>query len=493
MKQQTSSSRFQIPGFRCALLLFTFISVALCMSTGFVLAVQLPVDLGSAENFVILTKSGITNVPTSAITGNIGTSPITGASITGLDCSEVTGLIYTVDATGPACRTEDATLLGLAIGDMGTAYTDAQGRTLPDTTELGAGDISGLTLTPGLHKWSTGLLINAGGTPDAAGVTLDCQGNASAVFIFQIAQDLALGNGAQITLSGGCQAGNIFWAVVEDVTLGTTSIFNGNILAQNAGGALDAIALSTGATLNGRAFAQKAVTLQSNSITRPTLLPTGTPLLTQIVFSPRQANLTIGGTQQFTIAGFDQYNASFATNVSYFSSNASLVSINETTGLATALGLGNVTLTATNGTVNGTTVLFVQETPPTPAPAPSSSSSSSGGGGGGCSTTWSCSEWNSCVSGTQNRTCSKVIPYCNPGVRPALNQSCSVAPVIPLAVSSEDDATTPSGETAPIRTNWFTGAVITESEGDSRWSKPLLFVLIFGALGALAYFFWIPK
>ncbi|MDB6076148.1 MAG: hypothetical protein JWO89_3788, partial [Verrucomicrobiaceae bacterium] len=111
----------------------------------------LPVALGLAGDFVILSKSGITDVASSAITGDIGTSPITGAAI-GVTCAEVTGNIYTVDATGPACRIQDENKLTVAVGDMQTAYTDAAGRTLPDFTELGAGDISGMTLVPGLYK-----------------------------------------------------------------------------------------------------------------------------------------------------------------------------------------------------------------------------------------------------------------------------------------------------------------------------------------------------
>jgi len=206
-----------------------------------------------AGSFVILSKSGITNVPTSAITGDVGTSPITGAAISGLDCVEVTGTVYTVDATGPACRVEDATLLTLAVSDMETAYTDAAGRTLPDFTELGAGDISGMTLAPGLYKWGTGVLITSG-------VTLS--GGADAVWIFQIAGDLTVGNGAIVTLSGGAQAKNIFWQVVS-ATLGTTSDFKGNILSSTL------IAMNTGATLNGRALAQTAVTLQMNAVTKP--------------------------------------------------------------------------------------------------------------------------------------------------------------------------------------------------------------------------------
>ncbi len=143
-----------------------------------------------------------------------------------------------------------------AVSDMQTAFTDAAGRTNPTATELGAGDISGMTLTPGLYKWGTGVLINAG-------VTLNCQGNANAVFIFQIAQTLTVGNGAIVTLSGGCQASNIFWQVSGQTTLGTTSIFKGIILDQTA------IVLNTGASLTGRALAQTAVTLNANTVTTP--------------------------------------------------------------------------------------------------------------------------------------------------------------------------------------------------------------------------------
>jgi len=218
---------------------------------------QAPVDLGSAGSFVILSKSGITDVPTSAITGNIGTSPITGAAMTGLDCAEVTGTIYTVDAAGPACRVENAVLLAAAVSDMETAYTDAAGRVSPDATELGAGNIDGMTLIPGLYKWGTPVLI-------PTRVTLDAQGDTNAVFIFQIAQGLTVGNGAVVTLSGGAQARNIFWQVAGQTTLGTTADFKGIVLCATA------IVLNTGASMDGRALAQTAVTLQMNAVTEPT-------------------------------------------------------------------------------------------------------------------------------------------------------------------------------------------------------------------------------
>jgi Ice-binding-like len=98
-----------------------------------------PVNLRSAGDFVILTKSGITDVPTSAVTGDVGTSPITGAADL-LTCTEVTGIVVSVNAAGPApCSMKNPTRLTAAVLDMQTAYTDAAGRPNPDVTELGRG------------------------------------------------------------------------------------------------------------------------------------------------------------------------------------------------------------------------------------------------------------------------------------------------------------------------------------------------------------------
>jgi hypothetical protein len=213
-----------------------------------------PVNLGTAGNFAILSKSGITDVPASAVTGDVGTSPISGTAITGLTCAEVTGTIYTVNAAGPACRVVDPARLTTAVSNMETAYTDAAGRTLPDHTELGAGNIGGMTLAPGLYKWGTGVSI----TND---ITLN--GGSNDVWIFQIAQGLTVASGKKVILSGGAQSKNIFWQVGSNAEIGTTAQFNGNILAKTA------INLRTGASVNGRALAQTAVTLQSNVVTKP--------------------------------------------------------------------------------------------------------------------------------------------------------------------------------------------------------------------------------
>lgn len=212
------------------------------------------VNLGLAGDFAILTKSGITNVYASAITGNVGTSPITGAALL-LTCEEVSGTIFTVDAAGPvACRVTDAPGLTTAVGDMQTAYTDAAGRSNPDFLNLGAGIIGGLTLEPGLYKWGSTLLI-------PTDITLD--GGPNDVWIFQVAGTLAMSSAVRMTLTGGAIANNIFWQVSGAVTLGTTSHFEGTLLGKTS------IAVQTGASVNGRLLAQTAVTLQMNTVTLP--------------------------------------------------------------------------------------------------------------------------------------------------------------------------------------------------------------------------------
>ena len=218
------------------------------------IAGQAPVDLGTAGTFAILSKTGVTDVYASAVTGNVGSSPITGAAIL-LTCTEVSGMIFSVDAAGPLpCTVNAAPFLTLAVLDMEIAYLDAEGRSSPDFTEVGAGEIGGKTLGPGLYKWGTGVMISSD-------VTLT--GGPDDVFIFQVAGTLLQANATRVTLTGGAQAKNIFWQVAGGVAIGTTAHFEGIVLAKTE------VAVKTGASVQGRLLAQTAVTLQMNAVTQP--------------------------------------------------------------------------------------------------------------------------------------------------------------------------------------------------------------------------------
>lgn len=215
-----------------------------------------PVPLLSAAFFKILTKSGITNVPTSSVIGNMGTSPIGAAAITGfaltLDGSgefstsaQVTERVYAADYAPPT-----PALLTQAVLDMEAAYTDAASR-LPDVTDLNAGLIGGLTLAPGVYRWNSNVLIAS---------DLILAGGPSDTWIFQVNGTLDLAAAMEIIMIGGAVPANVIWQVTGAVTIGPAAIFRGNILAQTN------IAVQTGASVFGKLLAQTAVTLDNNLI-----------------------------------------------------------------------------------------------------------------------------------------------------------------------------------------------------------------------------------
>lgn len=221
---------------------------------------QAPVNLDSAGNFVILSKAGISTVPTSAITGDIGVSPIDHTAITGFSetadasntfsrSTQVIGKLYAADYTPPT-----PTYMTTAINDMELAYADAAGRTFPNFFELGAGEIGGLTLVPGLYKWSSGVMISTD-------VTLS--GGPDDVWIFQIAGDITQAAATNVILAGGALPKNIYWQTFGTVAIGTTAHFEGIILSQTS------ISLGTGGSMNGRLLAGTAITLDQNAVTQP--------------------------------------------------------------------------------------------------------------------------------------------------------------------------------------------------------------------------------
>jgi hypothetical protein len=227
------------------------------------------VDIGSSANleaagsYVLLAKTGITNVTGSSITGgNLGLSPAAASFITGFamvaDSTNAystsvsvvgPGKIYAADYTAPTPSNLTTAVLG-----MQTAYTDAAGRTPPDHLDLSSGNLGGLTLAPGLYTWGNTVTI-------PTDVTIS--GGANDVWIFQIANDLDLSSATNVILGGNAQAKNIFWQVAGQVTIHANAHFEGVILGQTG------ITLQTNASMHGRALAQTLIALDNNAITAP--------------------------------------------------------------------------------------------------------------------------------------------------------------------------------------------------------------------------------
>jgi len=204
---------------------------------------QAPVALGAASTFAVLAASTITSTGPTTINGDLGLSP--GTAVTGFPPGTVNGTIHAGDPAAAQAQL-----------DLTTAYSDAAGRTVGAITL--AGNLGGQTLTPGLYKSTSSLEISSGD------LTLDAQGDANAVFIFQMASTLTTTVSRQVILSGGAKAANVVWQVGSSATLGTGSVFKGNILA------MASITVTTGATVEGRLLARTAaVSLDSNGITIP--------------------------------------------------------------------------------------------------------------------------------------------------------------------------------------------------------------------------------
>jgi uncharacterized protein (TIGR03437 family) len=229
-------------------IVFVSLTFGLALMAAAANAQQAPVNLGSSASFALLAGTTVTVTGAGTIGGNVGIYPGT-AYVSGTPPVQVNGTVY---AGGP--------IAAQAQTDLATAYNDAAGRSVAPITV--AGNIGGQTLAPGLYKSTSSLAISSGD------LTLDAGGNANAVWIFQIASTLTTTSGRQVILAGGANAANIFWQVGSSATIGTTSAFQGNILAAIS------ISMLTGSTLSGRALAMGgAVSLDTgggSSATIPT-------------------------------------------------------------------------------------------------------------------------------------------------------------------------------------------------------------------------------
>ncbi|HTI29481.1 MAG TPA: ice-binding family protein [Methylomirabilota bacterium] len=240
---------YRVPKLIGTIALAASMAVVLATTT---LAAPSSVGLGAATSYAVLAGTTITNAGPTKITGDIGLHP--GSAVTGFSSVTYVGALHL--AGGAALQAKNALV---------TAYNDAAGRT-PATTV--ATELGGQVLKAGVYN-STAGTFGVTGT-----LTLDAEGDAGAVFIFQAASTLITAPGSRVVLTNGATACNVFWQVGSSATLETTTSFKGTIMA------LTSIALKTGATLQGRALARNgAVTLDTNVISSAACSPPTAPTI----------------------------------------------------------------------------------------------------------------------------------------------------------------------------------------------------------------------
>jgi hypothetical protein len=227
------------------------------------------VPLGTAANYAILAKTGVSTVPSSAVTGNVGLSPAARPFLTGWSLiTEPTdtyftsaqvaapGKLYAADNVGGTTSVD----LTTAVGNMQTAYTNAAGRIASSaaTTNVGAGTLTSQTFNSvgpvTVYEWGSAVTIPT---------NLTFNGSATDVFILKVAGTLDMAAAQSVILTGGALAKNIFWQVSGAVTIGANTNFKGIILGQTS------ITMGNLSAINGRLLAQTAIVLSATTVTQP--------------------------------------------------------------------------------------------------------------------------------------------------------------------------------------------------------------------------------
>lgn len=202
-------------------------------------ALSVAPTLGAAGTFAVLGGSAVTNIGPTLVNGDLGVSP--GSAISGFPPGVVSGTTHSANATSLAAQTA-----------AGNAYNALAGQAC--NIDLTGSDLGGLTLTPGTYCFATSAQMT--GT-----LTLDGQGNAGAVWVFQTGSSLTTASGSRVAFINGGQPCGVFWQVGSSATFGTTTAFAGNVIA------LASVTLNTGASSSGAVLARTgAATLDSNVV-----------------------------------------------------------------------------------------------------------------------------------------------------------------------------------------------------------------------------------
>lgn len=234
-----NSSKVEVHAWRSLTILVALVTLLVAgIATSSAQAAQAPVNLRTVNSFALLAGSAITNTGPSTINGDLGVSP--GSAVSGFPPGTLNGAAHVTDAVA-----------SIAQNDLTTAYNDAAGRGPAISVPA---DLGGLLATPGVYTSSSSLGLTGA-------MTLDAQGDPNAVFIFKAGSTLTTASGSRVNMINGAQACNVFWQIGSSATLGSSSVFTGNLMA------LTSISLNNGATVSGRVLARNgAVTLINNTI-----------------------------------------------------------------------------------------------------------------------------------------------------------------------------------------------------------------------------------
>jgi hypothetical protein len=230
-----------------------------------------PVDLGTAQPFVVLSGAGATNTGPSVLNGDLGVSP--GTSLSGFGApAVVNGATHGND--GVAAQ---------AQADLTTAYNVAAGQAISPGNELTGQDLGGLSLTPGAYGFSSSAELTGQ-------LTLDAQGDPNAQFVFVIGTTLTTASASSVILTNGASPCNVYWKVGSSATFGSTTSFEGNVLA------LESISVNNGVNVLGRLLARNGeVTLINDVLTTPQCTTPVTPVTPVTPTTPAEGSGGTGG------------------------------------------------------------------------------------------------------------------------------------------------------------------------------------------------------